>query len=96
MIATKYSFVIEQIKLRLEEGFYKLEATTFIGVSQQIYKYASKGKTEYKSNVKTVESQPVRNTLSMKDLEQHLVMNFFETIGIGKNQDHESGDENDE
>ena len=44
MANTKYSFIIEQVKLRLEEGFYKLENSTFINVSQQIYKYASKGK----------------------------------------------------
>ena len=95
MANTKYSFIIEQVKLRLEEGFYKLENSTFINVSQQIYKYASKGKIQYKNSVQPTESKGVRNTLSMKDLEQHLVMNFFEMVGKA-NEEPESADENED
>lgn len=45
MDKVKYSVSIEQIKMRIEESFYKLDHTSLIYVSQQIYKYASKGKT---------------------------------------------------
>lgn len=44
MNSAKYTFIIEAIKMKLQENFYKIDACTFISVSQQIYKYASKGK----------------------------------------------------
>ena len=96
MANTKHSFVIEQIKLRLQEGFYKIDATTFINVSQQIYKYASKGKNEYKSTIQgSADNKVVRNTLNMKDPEQHLVMNFFEMMKNGELEQHDT-EENEE
>ena len=69
MDKVKYSVSIEQIKMRIEESFYKLDHTSLIYVSQQIYKYASKGKTEYLNSLNNMEVNPVRNTVSMKDLE---------------------------
>ena len=41
------------------------------------------------------DNKVVRNTLSMKDLEQHLVMNFYEMMKNGEVEHHDS-DENDE
>lgn len=64
-------------------------------MSQQIYKFASKGKTEYKTTIQGSESKAVRNTLSMKDLEQQLVFNFFETLG-NKEADGRESDENED
>lgn len=75
---SKYGLVIESIKAKLEEGYYRIEGATFIYVSQQIFKYANKGKQGYQQMVSGAEAVSARNTLSMKDLEQHLVMNFFD------------------
>lgn len=73
-----YEFSIDIIKVKLEQSFYKLEACTFISVSQQIFRYASKGKKEYQNSINNPEVSPIRTTLNMKDLEQQLVMNFFD------------------
>ena len=44
MINVKYSIIIENIKGRLEEGFYKIDVCSFASVYTQINKYATKGK----------------------------------------------------
>ena len=47
-------------------------------MSQQIFRYASKGKKEYQNSINNPEVSAVRTTLNMKDLEQQLVMSFFD------------------
>ena len=40
----KYELLIEDIKSKLQDNYYKIEYCTFINVSQKIYKYATQAK----------------------------------------------------
>lgn len=42
----RYELLIEEIKSKLQENYYKLEYCTFIYVNQAIYKFASKSKKD--------------------------------------------------
>ena len=79
MFKVKYSIVIENIKARLEEKFYKLENCTFTHVHQQIFKFATKGKKDYNNSLTNPEvNMNIRNTMNIKDLQEHIMMNLMD------------------
>ena len=58
----RYELLIEDIKSKLQENFYKIDFCTFIYVSQSIYKHATKNKKE-RENVQ--DSLANRSTLNL-------------------------------
>ena len=82
MMNVKYGIIVENIKARLEDGFYKLESCTFTHVHQQIFRFATKGRSNFGNSIIGTEfSLPSRNTLNIKDLQNHIMMNLHDFTG---------------
>ena len=82
MMNVKYGFIVEKIKAKLEDSFYKLESCTFTHVHQQIFRFATKGRNNYSNSVIGMElNLPIRNTLNIKDLQNHIMNNLHDFNG---------------
>ena len=76
MRSIRYEWLIEDIKNKLQENYFKIENSTFIHVSQAIYKYATKQKMD--SQGQRQESLTNRSTLNLQMLQQHILTNFIQ------------------
>ena len=65
MIKTKYTVVLENVKLKLETMHYSIEKTTFISVYQKIFKYslAKEGLLKERPNIDTIIEENYRNSV---------------------------------
>lgn len=76
MRSIRYELLIEDIKNKLQENYFKIENSTFIHVSQAIYKYATKNKKDDAGQRQ--ESLANRSTLNLQMLQQHILTTFIE------------------
>ena len=67
--------LIEDIKNKLSQDYFKVQNCTFINVNQKIYKYANKDK---KGLDDLHDAMKARSTVNLQSLQQRLLTNFVE------------------
>ena len=95
MRSIRYEWLIEDIKNKLQENYFKIDKSTFIHVSQAIYKYATKQKKEVPVNRQ--ESLAMRTTLNLplQIVQHHILATFIEDGNDHENQQPEEDDDDD-
>jgi hypothetical protein len=98
----RYELLIEDVKNKLQENYYKSESCTFQAVSQQIYKYATRTKKTKENLQEILMNRATTNNnfdpnCNFDALQQHLLVNFVEGF-INNNNSviEEESDDNDD
>ena len=97
----KYELLIEDIKGKLQENYYKIEYCTFISVSQKIYKFATQSKKK-ETPIEAVNNRGTfiadqlvnRGTVNLNFLQQALLSKFAEG-GEDKQAEEPDSDDDD-
>lgn len=84
----RYELLIEDIKSKLQENFYRIENCSFISVNQKIYKHATQ--TQPAKDM-LAPAMMNRSTLNLDSLQQHLLVHLLE--GNELEQDSEEDDD---
>lgn len=76
----RYEVLIEDIKSKLQENYFRLENCTFIAVSQAIYKYATRGWNQSKEDMQNLLTNRSTVNLEMLQLQQHILTQFVDGV----------------